>query len=119
MRSRQYIVNDLDPNSRNREILDLIPEGEESALTSYELARALHKKPRAVRNMIAQAREDGNIIAGNEHGYFIPVCPEELSRYRFRAFLQIFSMVCSLEPAFRLTGKHLSFKLTDWEGEDR
>lgn len=64
-----------------RNITDVIPTGEERAISMAALARALDITERDVRKAILQARMAGSIIAGTGSGYFIPDTDEELLTY--------------------------------------
>ena len=60
-----------------REIVSLIPEGKENAVSMSRLAYQVNLSKRELRKAIQYAREGGEIIAGDEAGYYQPVTPEE------------------------------------------
>lgn len=69
-----------------REVISLIPEGKENAVSMARLAYQVNLSKRDLRKAIQYARESGEIIAGDEAGYYQPITAEELRHYYNRAF---------------------------------
>lgn len=103
MNSR-YIINDLDPKSPHRAILDQIPFGEDNAVSMRELAHGLGETTRQIRYRIERARIDGNIIAGTDAGIFIPETDDELREYVRRTQSRIDTSVATIAPAVAMLG---------------
>ena len=66
------IINDTDPNSQFRNLLDLIPEGWRNAIPLYKLADKLNIDILSLLRLIKYARLEGNVIAVMDVGAFIP-----------------------------------------------
>lgn len=66
---------------RYRVLLELLPSGEENAVSMRMLARWLETSPRNVRKLVEGARLEGNIIASTDAGYFVPETEDELRHY--------------------------------------
>lgn len=81
-----------------RAIVDLIPFGEENAISMCDLARALDVTPRTVRRRVHEARK-GAIICENEYGYFTPASIDELRDYIHRGQARVMSGVAGLTYA--------------------
>ena len=62
-------------------IMDYIPSGQDNAVSMKSLASILHRSTREIRLMVRNARIDGEIIVGNEYGYYQPTCEEDLIRW--------------------------------------
>ncbi len=62
-------------------LLDLIPHGEENAVSMKTLASVLNIECRSVRQMVLDARIKGAVICSSSAGYFQPETHEELFRY--------------------------------------
>lgn len=63
-------------------IIDIIGVGKENAVTRAELCAAMNLPDRAVRKMIAEAREQGALIICDQDGagYYISEDPADLRR---------------------------------------
>ena len=61
-------------------LLQLIPTGEENAISAEKLAGVIHCNKRNLRAMVSQLRRDGAVIGSSNRGYFIPATIEELER---------------------------------------
>lgn len=80
-------------------IMDLIPEGRENAASMRYLAMICQRDERSIREMVKTARISGSIICGDDAGYFLPTCEEELARWIHRAESSLISTARSLQPA--------------------
>lgn len=102
------------PNEeKHKVILHVIPDGKMNAVSMRYISRLLGVDQRTVRLMIQNARTDGNIIAGTDAGFFIPVTDSELNEYTSRTLSRIQTSVRTLDPALRIKGKSLSLVLED------
>ena len=90
-------------------ILDILPKGKDRALKMSALAAALHTSERDVRRLIHEARCNGAVIIGDNHGYYIPETREELLPYYFTARKRSVSGLKSLKAAKR--------KLEEFKGQ--
>lgn len=93
------IVNDQNPNSEHKTILQMIPRGKMNAVSMRYLSIFLGVDQRTIRSMIAKARIDGNIIAGTDAGLFIPETVSELLEYVRRTQSRIKTSSETLKPA--------------------
>lgn len=84
-----FIVNDQNPNSRFRKLLDLIPDGEDNAIPMKTLAYLMNMDCRQIRRAVKFARFDGNVIAGGDKGYYVPSNLVELQGYFNRSVARI------------------------------
>ena len=112
------IYNDVNPKSPSRLILDLVPTGIQNAVSMSYVARILNTDERTVRSMVEKARQDGNIIAVCEDGYFIPDTLEDLLDYRSTQLKRIFSSICAIESAFAFTGESILFEVLNNGGSE-
>ena len=62
-------------------LMDLLPKGEENAISMHELGSLIGMENREVRKMIFNARCAGKIICSSEKGYFLPVTDMELLKW--------------------------------------
>lgn len=92
-------------------LLALLPEGRENAIPMRDLADRLEIDQRALRAAILQAREAGEIIAGDSAGYYRPADKAELRRYYFAARKRSLSGLKSLKAVRR--------KLAEFDGQQR
>lgn len=75
----QLMIDNI-PQPKYDTIIDLIPSGENHAVSMGSLARILGVDTRTVRLLIQREREHGHIIAGTDAGLFIPANELELNR---------------------------------------
>ena len=99
------------PYSKPEKLLSLLPEGRENAIPMRVLAERLGVDDRALRAAILQAREAGEIIAGDSAGYYRPADKAELRRYYFAARKRSLSGLKSLKAVRR--------KLAEFDGQQR
>ena len=90
-------------------LLALLPEGRENAVSMRDLADRLNIDQRALRAAILQAREAGEIIAGDSAGYYRPADKTELRKYYFAARKRSLSGLKALKAARR--------KLAEFDGQ--
>ena len=83
-------------------ILDFIHDGEQNAVSMFELSQLMGTDQREVRHMIEQARIAGVIIAGTNSGIFFPVTKDELREYVNRTQSRINTSIATLKPAIRM-----------------
>lgn len=83
--------------SKLQKIIDMIPTGEDHAVSMPSLARALDVSEREVRQIVLRARMAGGIIAGTASGYFIPDSDEELLAYYRMAEARSLTTLASLK----------------------
>lgn len=62
-------------------LADLIPFGQNAAISMDQLSRKIDADPRELRQMIENARRAGILICGDNHGYYFPASDAELSAY--------------------------------------
>ena len=87
---------------KHAKILDLIPTGRGNAISMKDLARILEVDVRGVRQLVHNARNDGEVICGTESGYYQPATKEELRDYIALAQSRAFSCLRSLKAARKL-----------------
>lgn len=105
----KIIISYRKPQCKTENLLALLPEGRENAVSMRELADRLGIDERALRAAILQAREAGEIIAGDSAGYYIPANKAELRRYYHAARKRCLSGLKALKAAHR--------KLAEIEGQ--
>ena len=66
---------------KKHRIMDYIPSGQDSAVSLKALASIFNTGTREIRQMVRNARLDGEIIVCCESGYFRPVYEEDLDRW--------------------------------------
>lgn len=92
------VRNDMTRENGFKFLLEVIPYGEENAISMTELSCILGITPRNVRSLVFKARVSGNIIAGTDEGYFIPVSLEEMQKYYRHAVARIKSCSQAIKP---------------------
>jgi len=78
-------------------LLDIIPEGEENAVSMKFLSAICETDERTIRKAIFDLRCSGAIIAGTSAGYYIPVTEQELKDYYTMARSRALSTFRSLK----------------------
>lgn len=68
-------------DGKKHRIMDHIPFGQDSAISMKALASIFHTGTREIRQMVRNARLDGEVIVGDEYGYYQPTCEEDLIRW--------------------------------------
>ena len=63
-----------------RNVIDLIPEGEQNAITARELSRILNCHRREITLAINALRCSGEVICSGNKGYYRPACVQEAMR---------------------------------------
>ena len=106
---RKAIIPQARPCCQMEKLLALLPEGRENAIPMRDLADKLDINQRALRAAILQAREAGEIIAGDSAGYYRPADKAELRKYYFAARKRSLSGLKSLKAVRR--------KLAEIEGQ--
>ena len=106
---RKAIIAQEKPCDQMENLLSLLPEGRENAIPMRELADRLDIDQRALRAAILQAREAGEIIAGDSAGYYRPADKTELRKYYFAARKRSLSGLKALKAARR--------KLAEFDGQ--
>ncbi|MDO4484257.1 MAG: hypothetical protein Q4C54_07460 [Clostridia bacterium] len=86
-------------------IVNLIPEGEENAVSMRDLARALQTEERKVRQYVEKARADGLFICSGDAGYFLPADDADLIRYYRRHHARLKTSYRALLPLKKYLGK--------------
>ena len=82
-----------------KKLIELIPKGEENAVSMSALARLLGVEERDIRRLVLQARCDGELICSSNHGYYYPANDAELIDYytslsaRFRSTQKVLAVV--------------------------
>lgn len=66
---------------KKHRIMDYIPYGKDQSVSMKALASIFNKGDREIRLMVRNARLDGEIIVGDENGYYQPVYEEDLDRW--------------------------------------
>lgn len=66
---------------KKHRIMAYIPFGQDNAASMKSLANIFQKSTREIRQMVRNARLDGEIIVGDEYGYYQPVYEEDLDRW--------------------------------------
>lgn len=66
---------------KKHRIMDYIPCGKDQSVSMKALASIFNKGDREIRLMVRNARLDGEIIVGDENGYYQPVYEEDLDRW--------------------------------------
>ena len=102
-------ISQIPRKSQTENLLALLPEGRENAVSMRELADRLGIDQRALRAAILQAREAGEIIAGDSAGYYRPADKTELRKYYFAARKRSLSGLKALKAAHR--------KLAEFDGQ--
>ena len=105
----ESILTQIPRKSQLKNLLSLLPEGRENAIPMRELADRLDIDQRALRAAILQAREAGEIIAGDSAGYYRPADKTELRKYYFAARKRSLSGLKALKAARR--------KLAEFDGQ--
>ena len=105
----ETILTQIPRKSQLKNLLALLPEGRENAIPMRDLADRLEIDQRALRAAILQAREAGEIIAGDSAGYYRPADKAELRRYYFAARKRSLSGLKSLKAVRR--------KLAEFDGQ--
>lgn len=62
-------------------IYQIIPEGRNNAVSMSQLSERLHVDARQCRKIISEMRNQGYLIVGDNHGYYVPTTNEELFRW--------------------------------------
>lgn len=81
------------------QLLEIIPEGEEKAISMGTLASMFSTSAREIRQVMYDLRTEGHIIAGTNTGYFKPVTTEELMKYYKMGRARALSGLQSLKAA--------------------
>ena len=106
--SNKYISNDTRLDSQHRQLLDLIPEGFENAVSVTWLADKMKTSEKEVLGKIRHAQFDGNIIAVIENGVCIPADESELYRFVGCEVADLQFKIEALNHAYKkLTGEQL------------
>ena len=81
-------------------ITNLIPKGRENAISRAQLSRITGNPDREVRNQIAEARKDGDIILNRQDGlgYYQPDKPEEVLRWYRQEHARAMKILMNLTP---------------------
>ena len=95
-------------------VMVYLSSGRDAAVSMSYLAVVLHVRPREVRRMVEQARNDGFIIIGNDSGYYLPQTSEELRKY----LSQQYQYLRSKKKALRAAEKAFLEGVLPSEGED-
>lgn len=104
----KYITNDTRKDSIHRQLLDLIPEGFENAVSVTWLADKMKTSEKDVLGKIRHAQFDGNIIAVLENGVCIPADESELYRCVGCEVADLQFRIEALNHAYKkLTGEQL------------
>lgn len=85
-------------------LIELIPIGNESRITSAEISQRLGISGAEVRKQINQLRTDGTAIASDSHGYYLAVESTDLDHTIASFNSRIHQMIkarCGLEKARR------------------
>lgn len=77
----EYSLTHIPRKTQLEKLLSLLPEGRKNAISMQALSDRMDLNPRALRAAIMQARDAGEIIAGDTAGYYIPADKEELRKY--------------------------------------
>ena len=92
-------------------ISSFIPHGKDNAIKMSALAAALHTSEREVRKIIHEARCNGAVIIGDNHGYYLPETREELLPYYLTARKRSVSGLKALKATKR--------KLEEFKGKQK
>ena len=92
-------------------ISSFIPHGKDNAIKMSALAAALHASERDVRRLIHEARCNGAVIIGDNHGYYLPETREELLPYYLTARKRSVSGLKALKATKR--------KLEEFKGKQK
>lgn len=85
-----------------------LSEGENSAVSLFELIRISGLDNRSTRLLIEQLRREGFVICSSERGYYLPADADELRRYVSKERRRADSITETLAPAAAL--------LEEWGG---
>lgn len=86
----------------SKELLKLIPEGEENAVHMKTLADYLNVEGRDIRREVLNLRKKERIIASSQNGYFIPTTKSELLKYYREARGRALTTLSSLKKTRRV-----------------
>ena len=86
----------------SKELLKLIPEGEENAVHMKTLANYLNVEGRDIRREVLNLRKKERIIASSQNGYFIPTTKSELLKYYREARGRALTTLSSLKKTRRV-----------------
>lgn len=62
-------------------LVDLLSEGEENAITTRELCKLLGWNSREITLYINALRRSGKVICSSDKGYFLPSCLHDVERF--------------------------------------
>lgn len=71
----------MSDNKTKKLLMDLIPRGEESAVSVPTLAKILGTNERDIRKQVSNLRTQGELILSSARGYFRPATVGELRRF--------------------------------------
>ena len=91
---------------RKGTITEYMPQGEENAVTSSELAKLLECTERDVSREINRLRKDGEIICSCGSGYFLPATDYDIKKF----VRQMQSRIKDIKKATESAKKYLTEK---------
>lgn len=82
-------------------LTDYIPTGKIDAISAEDLAKLLNRDKRSLRQTVEEARRDGILICGDNHGYYKPESETEIRAYVHRVRGRIKTASICLAPFIR------------------
>lgn len=93
-----------------RFLLNLIPSGEDCAISMKLLSQLVGTTERGIRKLVELARRSGLVICSTESGYFLPETIEEVRRYYHTAESRIRTCSVCLVPVRKLLEEEDGFE---------
>lgn len=88
------------------DLLEMMPEGKENAISGEELAILMNTSKREISKLVHLARKEGFMIISDNHGYYTASCPEEVLRCYERLRKHSISQLSAMKAFRKYLIKH-------------